>query len=97
MGTRETETVAVTMRLPKELLGEFDAFAEEIGANRKSLVQMFMKRCVDERRLPFGSLEPVSRTKARDDLRAAVKSVLEEKDQKEGFPDRAVFEEDTVE
>ncbi len=97
MGTRETETIAVTMRLPKELLGEFDAFAEEIGANRKSLVQMFMKRCVDERRLPFGPSDTVSRTKARDDLRAAVRSVLEEKDQKEGFPDQAVFEEDAVE
>lgn len=103
MGARGKETTAVTMRLPRDLVNQFDEFARNMGADRKTLVQMFMKKCVDNQKLPFDTsvsgdgAASGEGTASRDDLRRAIRSILAEDEaagKLSGSLSRAFFEED---
>ncbi len=102
MSARAKETTAVTMRLPKELVSQFDEFAGNMGADRKTLVQMFMKKCVDIQKLPFdtsvnGEPSAVESAASRDDLRRAIRNILAEDeaaDKLSAVMTKASFEDD---
>ena len=44
---------AISLRLDEKLLQDFDKFAEELGADRTTLITMFMNYCVLNCALPF--------------------------------------------
>lgn len=43
----------ISMRVDEDTIKEFDDFCTNIGADRSTLVTMFMKFCINQRALPF--------------------------------------------
>ncbi len=72
MGKEEMRPV--TMRLDTELLKRFDTFVENIGADRRILIQMFMTRCVEAQKLLFEPREKDTRIDS-DEIRGIVRDV----------------------
>ena len=87
MGKEEMRSV--TMRLDTELLRKFDTFTENIGADRRILIQIFMTRCVEAQKLPFEPREKDTRIDS-DEIRSIVRNILED----EIFSGMGNFEED---
>ena len=49
----KTVTVNVTMRLEKDLKEQADALFEDMGLSLNTACRMFLKRAVQEQRIPF--------------------------------------------
>ncbi|MCD8299745.1 MAG: type II toxin-antitoxin system RelB/DinJ family antitoxin [Clostridiales bacterium] len=49
----EVKTEQVTIRMSKEMMGQFTEVCDEIGISKSGLVKMYFKRCIYDRELPF--------------------------------------------
>ena len=73
------KTVNVTLRVDKELKEQADALFEDMGLSLNTACRMFLKRAVQEQRIPFEVRRPDRKT-----LRA-IADAEREKDLSAGF------------
>ena len=45
--------VSVTVKTDEEIKKDFNTFCEEIGLNMSTAINLFMKACLREKRIPF--------------------------------------------
>ena len=57
------KTVNVTLRMDKELKEQADALFEDMGLSLNTACRMFLKRAVQEQRIPFELRRPDRKTK----------------------------------
>ena len=53
LGVSDMKTVNVTLRVDKELKEQADALFEDMGLSLNTACRMFLKRAVQEQRIPF--------------------------------------------
>ena len=80
----KTATVNVTMRMEKELKEEADALFADMGLSLNAACRMFLKRAVQEQRIPFDvrrvdrkTLRAISDAEREKDLSPSFDSVDE--------------------
>ena len=56
------KTVNVTLRVDKELKKQADALFEDVGLSLNTACRMFLKRAVEEQRIPFEVRRPDRKT-----------------------------------
>ena len=56
------KTINVTLRVDKELKEEADALIEDMGLSLNTACRMFLKRAVQEQRIPFEVRRPDRKT-----------------------------------
>jgi DNA-damage-inducible protein J len=78
------KTINVTLRVDKELKEEADALFEDMGLSLNTACRMFLKRAVQEQRIPFEvrrpdrkTLRAISDAEREKDLSASFDSVDE--------------------
>ena len=57
------KTVNVTLRVDKELKEQADALFEDMGLSLNTACRMFLKRAVEEQRIPFEVRRPDRKTR----------------------------------